>query len=212
MPPEGLVLLALGGLWLCLWQRSWRLLGLVPIAVGYATLLFVTPPDVLISDTAKLVAVRAADGDYLPSHRHGGSWTEESWTQRAAATLAASWPKQGASADGRLRCDGRTCLYRTAGRTVAIVRQRADVAAACRAADLVISPVAAHYNCAGARLVDSVDTWKHGGHAVWLSAAGITVESVSDWRGTRPWTHDPVPRRRRAVNTSASNPPAYPEP
>src|SRR6185437_11692966 len=74
MPPEGLVLLAFGGLWLCVWQRSWRLLGLAPMAAGYATLLFVTPPTVLISNDAKLVAVRSAQGDYMPSHGHGGNW------------------------------------------------------------------------------------------------------------------------------------------
>jgi competence protein ComEC len=213
MPPEGLVLLAAGGLWLCIWQRRWRLLGLIPMAAGYATLLLAMPPDVLVSDNAKLVAVRAADGDYLPSHARGGAWTEDSWTQRAAATLESAWPKAGASADRRLSCDADDCRYRVAGRTVVIVRRRADVAAACRNADLVISPVAAHYNCHGAQLIDSVDTWKHGGHAVWLSPAGIAVESISDWRGTRPWTHDPVPRRlREPANISASTPPAYPEP
>jgi competence protein ComEC len=198
MPPEGLVLLALGGLWLCLWQRAWRLLGLVPMAVGYGTLLFVTPPDVLISNDAKLVAVRSAGGDYMPSHAHGGGWTEGNWTQRAAATLDAAWPKNGGSVDGRLQCDTISCVYRADGRIVDIVRPRGDVAVACQSADLVISAVAARYNCRGAQLIDSVDTWKRGGHAVWLSPSGIAIESVADWRGTRPWTHDPVPRRRGA--------------
>jgi competence protein ComEC len=197
MPPEGLVLLAFGGLWLCVWQRRWRLLGLAPMAAGYATLLFVTPPDILVSGDAKLVAVRSVDGDYMPSHARGGAWTEDNWTQRAAATLAEAWPKQGDSADGQLHCDGSGCFYRRDGRIVAVVRKRADVSAACGSADLVISPVAAHYNCQGARLIDSVDTWKHGGHAVWLSPGGIAIESVADWRGQRPWTHDPVPRRLR---------------
>ncbi|HEX4113934.1 MAG TPA: ComEC/Rec2 family competence protein [Stellaceae bacterium] len=197
MPPEGLVLLAFGGLWLCVWQRRWRLLGLAPMVAGYATLLFVTPPDILISNDAKLVAVRSASGDYMPSHARGGAWTEDNWTQRAAATLAAAWPKQGDSADGRLHCDGTRCFYRLDGQTVGVVRKRGDVAAACGRADLVISPVAAHYNCHGATLIDSVDTWKRGGHAVWLSAAGIAIESVADWRGQRPWTHDPLPRRLR---------------
>lgn len=197
MPPEGLVLLAFGGLWLCVWQRSWRLLGLAPMAAGYATLLFVTPPTVLISNDAKLVAVRSAQGDYMPSHGHGGNWTEDSWTQRAAATLDAAWPRRGDSADGRLSCDGATCVYKAEGRTVEIVRRRDNVAAACGSADLVIAPVAAHYNCSGATLIDSVDTWKRGGHAVWLSPDGISIESVKDWRGNRPWTHDPVPRRLR---------------
>ncbi|MGH6979974.1 MAG: ComEC/Rec2 family competence protein, partial [Stellaceae bacterium] len=187
-------------LWLCLWQRRWRLLGLAPMAVGYATLFFVTPPSVLISNDAKLVAVRSAQGDYMPSHGHGGNWTEDNWTQRAAAAMESAWPKRGDSADGRLSCDGATCIYRAEGHTVGIVRRRDNVAAACRSTDLVISPVAAHYNCSGATLIDSVDTWKRGGHAIWLSPDGISIESVMDWRGSRPWTHDPVPRRARGEN------------
>jgi competence protein ComEC len=201
MPPEGLVLLALGGLWLCLWQRAWRLIGLAPIAAGYATLFFVAPPDVLISNDAKLVAVRSVHGDYMPSHAHGGAWTEDNWTQRAAATLDAAWPKSGGSADGRLQCDGANCVYRAEGRTVDIVRKHGDVATACGTADLVISPIAAHYNCTRGVLIDSVDTWKRGGHAVWLSPGGVAIESVSDWRGERPWTHDPEknPPRRHVI-------------
>ena len=74
---------------------------------------------VLISNDAKLVAVRVGDGDYMPSHAHGGAWTEDNWTQRAAATLEAAWPKSGGSADGRLQCDGANCVYRAEGRTVA---------------------------------------------------------------------------------------------
>jgi competence protein ComEC len=196
MPPEGLVLLAFGGLWLCVWQRAWRMLGFVPMAAGYATLIFVTPPDILISNDAKLVAIRSAAGSYMPSHARGGTWTEDNWTQRAAATMAAAWPKSGDSADGRLHCGGTSCVYRLDGQVVGVVRKRGDVSAACGKSDLVISPVAAHYNCRGARLIDSVDTWKYGGHAVWLSPGGIAIESVADWRGQRPWTHDPIPRRQ----------------
>lgn len=205
MPPEGLVLLASGGLWLCLWQRAWRLLGLAPMIAGYATLLFVAPPDVLISNDAKLVAVRGADGDYLPSHRRAGNWTEDSWTQRGAATLDAAWPRDGTTADGRLQCDTISCVYRADGRTVDIVRPRGDVGVACQSADLVISAVAARYNCHGALLIDSVDTWRRGGHAVWLEPGSIAIESVKDWRGTRPWTHDPIPRRERERQADADS-------
>ena len=35
MPTVGLVLVALGGLWLCLWRRAWRLAGIAGIAMGF---------------------------------------------------------------------------------------------------------------------------------------------------------------------------------
>src|SRR6185312_460683 len=43
MPAAGLVLVALGGLWLSIWTRRWRWLGLAPIAAGYLTPRLVRP-------------------------------------------------------------------------------------------------------------------------------------------------------------------------
>jgi competence protein ComEC len=65
MPAEALMLVGLGGAWLCIWTRRWRWLGLAPIAAGYLTLLFVRPPDLLVvaegalSEKSLRVAVRA---------------------------------------------------------------------------------------------------------------------------------------------------------
>jgi len=109
------------------------------------------------------------------------------------------------TADGRLQCDTISCVYRADGRIVDIVRPRGDVGVACQSADLVISAVAARYNCHGALLIDSVDTWRRGGHAVWLERGSIAIESVKDWRGTRPWTHDPIPRRERERQADADS-------
>jgi competence protein ComEC len=209
MPNFGVALLAFGGLWLCIWTRAWRFLGLIPIAAGYATILLAVPPDILVAGDGGLIAVRSAAGDYLPSRSHGSNWTEEMWIQRAAAELGPAWPRRGESADGRLACDAGSCTYRVNDRTVAIVGKRADVARACAGTDLVISAVAAHYNCDSGKLIDSVDVWKLGGHAIWLTPGGVEIESVAAWRGTRPWTRAPMPRR---LSTSASDRPASLEP
>jgi competence protein ComEC len=204
MPPLGLIMLAVGGLWLCLWQRRWRLIGLVPMAAGYATLLFIAPPDILIAGDGQLVAVRAADGGYMPSDLGGDPWTEENWTQHEGVALDAAWPRHGASSDSRLSCDGDDCVYRMRGMTVAIVRRGTSIGRACDTADLVISPAAAE-DCEGARLIDGIATRQRGGHAVWLAPDGILIESVADWRGHRPWIPDQVPRRFRLRLSSAAS-------
>ena len=41
LPMFGVVLIVLGGLWLCLWQQRWRLWGLAGIVAGFATMLVV---------------------------------------------------------------------------------------------------------------------------------------------------------------------------
>lgn len=194
MPVAGLILLSLGGLWLCIWTRGWRWLGLAPIAAGYLTLLFVRPPDILVAGDAALVAVRAADGSYLLSTTRGAKLAEETWTRRAAAEIGPAWPRAGNSADGGLSCDALGCLYRARGRRVALIRDGAALAEDCRGVDLVVSPVAAHRICRGPVIIDRIDAWKKGGHAIWLDEDGIRVETVGEWRGSRPWSPLPTPR------------------
>jgi competence protein ComEC len=186
---------SLGGLWLCVWQRRWRWFGLVPIAAGYAALLLVRPPDIVVAADASLIAVRGGDGAYLLSSTHGGKINQETWMRRAAAEAGAPWPAAGTSAEGALSCDALGCVYRARGRTVALIRDGAALAEDCRSADLVVSPVPARRFCRGPRVIDRIDLWKNGAYAIWLDAEAIGIESVRDWRGTRPWSG--LPERAR---------------
>ncbi|MCH7832145.1 MAG: hypothetical protein IIC55_04655, partial [Proteobacteria bacterium] len=36
-------------------------------------------------------------------------------------------------------------------------------------------------------MIDRFDLWRHGGHALWLDATGVRIESVNGSRGDRPW-------------------------
>jgi competence protein ComEC len=195
MPAEALILVSLGGVWLCIWQRRWRWLGLAPIAAGYAALLLVRPPDIVVASDASLIAVRGADGNYLLSSTHGGKINQETWTRRAAAEAGAAWPATGTSAEGALSCDALGCVYRARGRTVALIRDGAALAEDCRSVDVVVSPIPARRFCRGPRVIDRIDLWKNGAYAIWLDPEAIRVESVRDWRGTRPWSG--LPERAR---------------
>jgi len=206
MPPSALILVSFGGLWLCIWTRRWRWLGLAPIAAGYAALALLRPPDILVAGDSALVAVRAADGSYLLSGARHAKLAEETWTRRTAVTTGAAWPEAGVSTDGSLSCDALGCLYRSRGRMVALIRDGTALGEDCRQADLVVSPVAAHRACHGPLVIDRIDTWLKGGHAVWLDEDSLRVETVADWRGIRPWA--PLPARVRrtgaAVDVSGS--------
>ncbi|HLJ65434.1 MAG TPA: ComEC/Rec2 family competence protein, partial [Stellaceae bacterium] len=134
MPAAGLALVGVGGAWLVIWQRRWRFLGLAPVMIGFATLLLVRPPDLLIAEDGRLIAVRSSDGNYSPSHERGPRLTEETWTRHAALTLGSAWPARGMSADEALRCDALGCLYRRHGAVVAFIRQGNALPEDCAAA------------------------------------------------------------------------------
>lgn len=189
-----LLLIALGGLWLMIWLGAWRWWGLAPIALGFLSLIASRPPDLLVSADMRLIAVRAADGAYLPSVAHRTSIIEDNWTRRAAAELGPAWPRDGASADGSLRCDASGCFYQARGKVVALIRDGAALPDDCRVADLVISPVAAHRACTAPMIVDRIDTYREGGYAIWLDPSRVRSETVRQWQGERPWS--PVAAQR----------------
>jgi competence protein ComEC len=188
MPVWGLVVVTLGGLWLCLWRTRWRLAGVPLIVIGLLSILTQRGPDVLVSGDARLIAVRGADGLLQLSTTRAGRLTRETWLRRAGQDEALPWPSHGASEDGRLNCDAAGCLYKAAGQVVAIVREASALAEDCRVASVVVATIPVRRSCPSAQVViDRFALWREGGHAIWLAESGVSVESVRQARGERPW-------------------------
>lgn len=202
MPLWGLLALTVGGLWVCLWWRPWRLAGILAVALGGTSPWLIAPPDILIDGEARLLAVRGADGQLLLSERARGM-VAETWLRRNAQADAGIWPREGPSADGSLRCDSNGCIWRRQGYLVALARSEAAADEDCRNADVLIATVPVRGRCSSARVViDRFDIARGGAYALWLGSDGrVRSESVRGWQGDRPWvrrTH-PAP-----VNTSAT--------
>jgi competence protein ComEC len=62
MPPWAFGLMVAGGIWLCLWNRRVRWLGLAPFLAGAAAAAFSPAPDLLVTGDGKHLAVVGADG------------------------------------------------------------------------------------------------------------------------------------------------------
>jgi competence protein ComEC len=93
----------------------------------------------------------------------------------------------------------------------ALEQGRTGLAEDCARADLVVTPVPARGECQDKPVIDRFDTWRNGSYAVWLDPERISIESVRDWRGERPW----VPARgpeRAALSSAGTGPPAGPAP
>jgi competence protein ComEC len=214
-PVEGLVLVSLGGLWLCLWRRQWRALGLLPIAAGIATAFFVRTPDILVSEDGKLVAVQAPGGELVLSSARGNRFSRERWLLQAGQEAELPWTMRASGeepAEERdwLRCDSLGCLYRPHGRLVAIVFEPEALAEDCARAELVVSAVPARRACRGAlRVVDRFDLWREGAHAIWLRGdGGVRIETVRANQGERPWVPKREPKRQRGAAARAAPPEA----
>jgi competence protein ComEC len=185
MPPRGLALVSLGGLWLCLWRQRWRYWGLASIAAGLATILFVRPPDILISEDAKLVAITEADGSLRLSTGRVDRFAAGEWLRRMGQDQRILW-NAAVEGDPRLVCTEGDCRFKSAGRSVAILQNADGLAAACADSDLVIVLVRISAPCR-VPVIDPDRLQQQGGHAVWLSQEGMRVQSVREGQGERPW-------------------------
>lgn len=91
-----LPVIALGGLWLLLWQGRHRVAGLAVVCTGFWLWFEAERPDVLISDTGGLVGVMTAEGRALSKAKGQGfvaeNWLENDGSARDQAGAASLWP------------------------------------------------------------------------------------------------------------------------
>jgi len=199
-PMIALVLLSFGGLWMVIWRSVWRWLGLVPVLTGLFFVLVARPPDLLIARDGQTIAIRGADARLHFVRWPADDYSASEWLKRDGDSRL---PRGAiASAKDGVRCDAFGCVARLPnGSRVAAVLRRDALDEDCAEADVVISLVPARGVCRGPKLViDRFDVAKSGAYAVWLGER-ITVETVQQVRGARPWSAAPWQRRGRRFSS-----------
>lgn len=188
-PLAGLMIVAAGGLWLCLWSRPWRLSGLVPVLLGAGSLLAAPTPDLLIGRDPAQRAIRDAKGDLVLSAAAEGSFSADIWLRRNGQMAAATIPARAAASGAELRCDALGCIYRSGPHTLALVSDARALAEDCAEATILVAsvPVERHACAMPLVVIDRFDVLREGAHAVYAGTGRPTVETVRDTRGQRPW-------------------------
>jgi competence protein ComEC len=192
-PVSSLMLIVAGGLWLALWQASWRWLGLAPAAFGLVALLFVTPPDIIVAGDADNVAVRDAEGKLHLLSSKRGRFDAEIWLRRDGD------PREIADlsgADDAFACDAQGCLASIAGRSekiLLIANTPEAMLEDCATATVVVYAARGWTEpCAGPQLVVTQRLLKdEGAIEARLVEDRIEWTSVARDRGDRPWAATP---------------------
>ena len=200
MPAVSLMALAIGGLWLCLWQKPWRLAGLGIASIGLALAGSDPRPDLLVGRDGKLLAIRDTADNYSVTGGKKASYSLEQWLR------ADGDPRDPDTAlkSGSFKCDELACVAKVKGKTVAFIRHPAALAEECARADIVVAQIPLHRSCPKARVtVDRIDLWADGAHALYLDGQSIRVETVAQHRGSRPWSRMKSRRRKPAPDGNA---------
>jgi competence protein ComEC len=189
-PVSALLLLSFGGLWTALWRGAWRWLGAIPALAGVVIVFLVRPPDILISRDAGMIALRTSDGMLkllaAPSDEYSAAdWLKRDGDARTADEAVAT------SKDG-VACDAMGCVgHAPNGMTLAAPVRADALADDCAMASIVVSRVPTRHRCVGPKLViDRFDVARNGAYAIWLGR-DMTVRTVKNERGDRPWSQSP---------------------
>jgi competence protein ComEC len=191
IPPWGLVVFSLGLAWLGIWRSRLRVWGVPMMIIGlFIAPILATPPDILVSADARLIAVSHGGEVALWRATTGDKFTAESWRNVWAQDFAA------------LPCDKPFCT--APGHPDVLILRGKPPWNVCGAA-LLVSPEPLHVRCTPERpFVDRFTVWREGAQAVWLKPEGVVIVSDKQWRGERAWVLGPL----TAKQTPAGSVPA----
>lgn len=191
-PGWGFALSVFGGLWLLLWNTRWRRIGAAPLAIGMAALLIQPRPDLVVSGDGRHIAAALPDGSYALLRDQAGDYVRDSMAEAAGVDA----PLSALAELDHVECNRDFCRWShgEGARRYVILASRgrdriegADMAAACAAADVVISDRWLPRECMGRWMtIDRDSLAETGGLALYLDETPEAVATLRAGDG-HPW-------------------------
>ncbi|SFJ13392.1 ComEC/Rec2-related protein [Phyllobacterium sp. CL33Tsu] len=140
MPQTSLLLMTAGLVLLMLLTTRLRLVGFAVMALAIVPLRSARPPDIVIAEEGRLVALSAPDDTLTVNRATASRFTLDNWQQGYGAIRVLTPAKNGASpADGQFECADGVCLAREAGGLiVAYTDDPTKKSTACAEGDIVV--------------------------------------------------------------------------
>ncbi len=197
MPAWGISIIAIGLLWLCLWQKKWRLWGILPILLGIISPVFNDYPDVIVTKKADVIALKVSENrDYIILPRSRGGRFDKSMLHTKLAFLTSNYEKQiikhiynGKKSlcklkkadcnNFSLKCDDMSCIYKRNSQSVAITKFLKSLNRDCKEHDIVISSdyMKKEYCKSPKLVIHRRDLWSNNSYAIWLKEEGISYKT-----------------------------------
>ena len=191
-PPWAFGLALAGGLWILVWQRRWRWWGAAPVVVGMAVLIAQPRPGLLITSDGRHIAAAVPGGGYALLRDRAGDFVRDTMNEAGGSDA----PLGALAGLDHVQCNADFCRWRQNGRMVLAARGRdkiagAEMAAACAAADIVVSDRWLPRECSARWLtIDRDSLAASGGLAIYLDGKPKAVATLRAGDG-HPWRHAP---------------------
>ncbi|PZP85350.1 MAG: hypothetical protein DI582_06185 [Azospirillum brasilense] len=180
-PPRWGLAAGLAGLaLLCLLRGRTRWLGLAGLVLGWASMLSVQPPVLLVGSQAKQIALATPEGYRLVRGRPD-SLVPQLWAN-ALGMRELPVLKPGTDA---WRCDRFGCVATVEDARIAFPQDALAAMQDCARADWVISNYRLR-DCARP-MTSGYALERLGSHAFWMRNGTLWHENSADWQGNRPW-------------------------
>lgn len=199
-PFAALLLIISGGLWLIIWRRPWRLLGLAAIGPGTALTSIHAKPDILVDREAKVVAIRDRDGKLQAPKSRRGFYTVARWLK---AEGDGRKPKEASTGSG-WQCNSYSCLATVKGKLISFIAKPDAIHEDCERAAVLVMPMDLRQPCPAPRLVlDRGALWEKGSSFITLAGNSLILQTATARRGVRPWS--PLRQRREIIGPETGN-------
>lgn len=201
---SSLLLIVVGGLWLCLWKSSYRYGGLVVVVAGLVLSLFRPTPFLLVERDARNIVLIDRNKTMWAMAPRVGRYSLDKWRSAYGATVSPQVKnKAGRLASGKekvvsvpdnnkWRCDelGCTALYQSM--IIAYSSHPGALGEDCARADILVAtyPVPETLKSCrrGKSIIDIKSLRRNGSHAIYLDDGLLKIVNSREIRGKRPWT------------------------
>ena len=183
----GIVLIAAGAGVIAAGFGRLRWAGFVIALIGLLLASFNARPQVLVEDRAAAVAVQDADGNYVFSTGTKNKFASNKWLQGNGESTGLIDAETRPGWD----CTSGDCFTDMAPMSISYLHETSGQGTYCPPTPVIIADYPLHHACREARLViDRIDVWRKGAHAISFSGGRYTLTTARDEQGNRPWAYD----------------------
>ncbi|KAL7629897.1 UNVERIFIED_CONTAM: hypothetical protein RMT77_019985 [Armadillidium vulgare] len=181
-PASSIIIITLGLLWLCLWERNWRFLGIFFIVLGICFSTAYKTPDILIN--ADNVAVKESDNLLYSLTRKNRNFVVKTFAKQNGQNQILNHTKY-SNPDKRLKCNDYGCIYNKGNsKSVLLAYKKEDILENCGKVDLIIQVSEFNYSVCNTKTIKYADLGTYGTHSAWLTNRYVKINTV---RSNRPW-------------------------